>query len=172
MDGQQIIDFLKQPSRYPRNLIRGDVDEPVAWGDLVWICEKVSRVVDRVGIKEFAIRSENWSGLIVVYGMDEPAPRRRLRETLEADGFTVTVRRNTYGTSLEVHPRNADLIMTRYDLIMNTIADAIVQASDASRGRTTPGHPGVDRATAHRNQGLQHLPEGTSQWPALRIEGA
>jgi hypothetical protein len=42
----------------------------------------------------------------------------------------VTVRRNEYGTSLEAHPREADLIMTRYDLIVNTIAEVLPEATD------------------------------------------
>ncbi|MGI5171679.1 hypothetical protein ACQEU3_45770 [Spirillospora sp. CA-253888] len=36
--------------------------------------------------------------------MDDPQPCRRLREVLEADGFTIMVRRNECGTSLEAHP--------------------------------------------------------------------
>ncbi|WP_194292353.1 hypothetical protein, partial [Streptomyces jumonjinensis] len=114
-------------------------------GDLYRVIEAVSRLVNQMKVPEFAIRSENWSGLIVVYGMDVPESRRRLREALEEDGFTVTVRCNEYGTSLEVHPREVDLIMTRYDQIVNVIAEVLPEAAtitDLQDGVTQPlGHP-------------------------------
>jgi hypothetical protein len=112
--------------------------------DLGNVCEKVSRLVDRLRIEEFALRTENWSGLVVVYGMDEPEPRRRLREALEKDGFTVTVRRNEYGVSLEVHPRERDLIMTRLDLIIDTIAEVLPEATDI-----TDLQAGVNQCLGH-----------------------
>jgi hypothetical protein len=130
MDRKLARRLLQHPARSPHHTVRGDVDlDPVHIGDLNRVLEAVSRLVDALSIAEFALRSENWSGLVVVYGMDEPEPRRRLREALEKDGFTVTVRRNEYGTALEVHAREADLIMTRYDLIVNTIAAALPEAT-------------------------------------------
>jgi hypothetical protein len=68
--------------------------DPVHTGDLMDVCQSVSRLVDRLRIEEFALRTENWTGLVVVYGMDAPEPRHRLRAALEKDGFTITVRRN------------------------------------------------------------------------------
>ncbi|MFG3403648.1 hypothetical protein [Streptomyces sp. NPDC048142] len=77
--------------------------------------------------------------------MDEPESRGRLRDALEKDGFTVTVRCNECGTSLEVHPRKVDLIMTRYDLIVNVIAEVLPEAAtitDLQDGVTQRlGHP-------------------------------
>lgn len=123
MDGKWLINYFSTPARYPHNTVRGDPElDPVHISDLMDVCEKVSRLVDRLRIEEFALRDENWTGLVVMYGMDEPEPRHRPRAALERDGFTVTVRRNEYGTSLEVHPRESDLIMTRLDLIIDTIA--------------------------------------------------
>jgi len=130
MDGKELVDYFRTPGRYPRHTVHGDLDlDPVHIGDLNRVLEVVSRLVDLLRIDEFALRSENWSGLVVVYSMEQPEPRRRLREALERDGFTVTERRNEYGTALEVHPREADLIMTRYDLIVNTIADVLPVAA-------------------------------------------
>lgn len=130
MDDNWVHDFVNRPARYPRHVVRGDMaDDPVHTGDLNRVIEAVNQLVDQLTIPEYAIRSENWAGLIVVYGMDETEPRGQLRAGLEQDGFTVTVRRNEYGTSLEVHPRDADLIMTRYDLIVNAIADALPHAA-------------------------------------------
>jgi hypothetical protein len=131
MDGKWLVDHMNTPARYPHHTVRGDGSlDPVHIGDLNRALEAVSQLVELLSIQEFALRTENWSGLVVVYGMDEPVPRRRLREALEKDGFAVTVRRNEYGTALEVHPREADLIMTRYDLIVNTIAEALPEATD------------------------------------------
>src|SRR4051812_18227383 len=99
LDGKWLVNYFNTPARYPHHIVRGDISlDPVHTGDLGNVCEKVSRLVDRLRIEEFALRTENWSGLVVVYGMDEPEPRRRLREALEKDGFTVTVRYNEYGT--------------------------------------------------------------------------
>ncbi|MEV3986913.1 hypothetical protein [Nonomuraea sp. NPDC049758] len=131
MDGQWLVNYFSTPARYPHHTVRGDQElDPVHTGDLTGVCEKVSRLVDRLHIEEFALRTENWTGLVVVYGMDEPEPRHRLRAALEKDGFTITVRRNEYGTSLEVHPRESDLIMTRLDLIIDTIAAVLPEARD------------------------------------------
>jgi hypothetical protein len=131
VDGKWLIDYLSTPARYPHNTVRGDQAlDPVHTGDLQNVCRTVSCLVDRLRIEEFALRTENWTGLVVVYGMDEPEPRHRLRAALEKDGFTITVRRNEYGTSLEVHPREADLIMTRLDLIIDTIAAVLPAARD------------------------------------------
>ncbi|MER0476884.1 hypothetical protein ABR737_00695 [Streptomyces sp. Edi2] len=106
MDGKWLVDFFNSPARYPHHIVRGDMSlDPVHIGDLNNTCGRVSQLVDRLRLDKFCLRTENWSGLVVVYAMDEPEPRSRLREALEKDGFTVTVRRNEYGTSLEVHPR-------------------------------------------------------------------
>src|SRR5690349_7882378 len=114
MDGNELIDYFNTPARYPRHTVQGDMElDPVHIGDLNRVLEVVSRLVDLLGIVQSVLRSENWSGLVVVYGMDEPEPRCRLHKALEKDGFTVTERRNEYGTALEVHAREADLIMTR-----------------------------------------------------------
>lgn len=130
MDGKSLVDFMNAPARYPRHTFRGDGSlDPVHVGDLSQVCEGVSRLVDLLSIDHFALRTENWSGLVVVYGMDEPEPRDRLREALVKDGFAVTVRHDEYGTALEVHPRTADLIMTRYDLLVDTIAEVLPEAS-------------------------------------------
>lgn len=153
MDGKWLVNHFNTPARYPHHIVRGDTSlDPVHTGDLGNVCEKVSRLVDRLHIAGFALRTENWSGLVVVYGMDESEPRRRLREALEQDGFTVTVRRNEYGTSLEVHPRERDLIMTRLDLIIDTIAEVLPEATDITALQT-----GVDQRLGHPvSTGLLH----------------
>ncbi|MBB6347232.1 hypothetical protein FHU36_003777 [Nonomuraea muscovyensis] len=131
MDGKWLVNYFSTPARYPHNTVRGDQElDPVHTSDLMDVCEMVSRLVDRLRVEEFALRTENRTGLVVVYGMDEPEPRHRLRAALEQDGFTITVRRNEYGTSLEVHPRESDLIMTRLDLIIDTIAAVLPEARD------------------------------------------
>ncbi|MFE0348814.1 hypothetical protein [Streptomyces griseoluteus] len=91
-------------------------------------------------IAEVASGSENWFGLVVVYRMDEAEPRRRMRAGLEDDGFTVTVRRKEYGTSLELHPQHVDLVMTRYDLIVNAISDALRRTRRPSTPSRTAWH--------------------------------
>lgn len=122
---------MRTPRRFPPHTFRGDGSpDPVHIGDLNEVCGRVSQIVDLLRLDDFCLRTENWSGLVVVYAMDEAEPRSRLRETLEEDGFTVTVRRNEYGTALEVHPRPVDLIMTRYELIVNTIAEVLPDAAD------------------------------------------
>ncbi|GAA4976399.1 hypothetical protein HD597_000403 [Nonomuraea thailandensis] len=137
MDGKWLVDYFKTPARYPHHVVRGDTSlDPVHISDLDQVREQVSDLVDRLRIQGFALRTENWSGLVVVYGMDQPEPHRHLREALEKDGFTVTVRRNQYGTSLEVHPREADLIMTRFDLIIDTIAEMLLEATDIGQLQT------------------------------------
>ncbi|MFE9619579.1 hypothetical protein [Streptomyces sp. NPDC006384] len=90
MDGKWLVDFFNKPARYPHHIVRGDGSrDPVHIGDLNRVIEAVSRLIDQLKIPEFAIRSENWSGLIVVYGMDEPESRGRLRDALEKNGFEV-----------------------------------------------------------------------------------
>ncbi|MGW6310015.1 hypothetical protein ACWFRQ_03625 [Streptomyces niveus] len=131
MDGKELIDYLKAPSRYPRHTFRGDGSlDPVNIGDLNGVLARVSHFVERLRLSEFCLRTENWSGLVVVYAMDNREPRDRLREALETDRFTVTERSDEYGTSLEVHPRQVDLIMTRYDLIVDTIAEVLPEARE------------------------------------------
>jgi len=129
MDGT-LVEFLNTPARYPHNIIRSDLGpDPVLFSDVLEVSSHVSRVVDRLRLEEFHIRQENWTGLVVVYGMVEPGPRGRLRGALEADGFTVTQRHNEYGVSLEVHPRQRDLIMTRYAEIVGVICEVLRHAT-------------------------------------------
>ncbi|MEU7734144.1 hypothetical protein AB0B51_13565 [Streptomyces griseus] len=80
-------------------------------------------------LDEFRLRTENWTGLVVVYAMDKPEPRGRLSAALEEDGFEVTERRNEYGVSLEIHLRDRQPIHTRYDFVVNTIAEVLPEAA-------------------------------------------
>ncbi|MGW7094908.1 hypothetical protein [Streptomyces sp. NPDC054874] len=129
MDGKTLVDYLQRPSRFPPHTFRGDgSNDPVSIGDLNGVLGRVDHFVERLRLRDFCLRTENWSGLVVVYAMDAPEPRGRMRRALEADGFTVTERRDEYGTSLEIHPRNVDLIATRYDLIVDTIAEVLPDA--------------------------------------------
>ncbi|MCX4400102.1 hypothetical protein OG887_43050 (plasmid) [Streptomyces sp. NBC_00053] len=146
MDGKTLVDFFNKPGRYPDNIFRGDSSlDPVHFGDLKNACERVSQLVEQLRLDEFCLRTENWTGLVVVYAMDKPEPRGRLRSALEEDGFEVTERRNEYGISLEVHLQDRHLIHTRYDFVVNTIAEVMPDAAtitDLQEGVTQRlGHP-------------------------------
>ncbi|MFE9252859.1 hypothetical protein [Streptomyces sp. NPDC007088] len=146
MEGKTLVDFFAKPGRYPHNIVRGDSSlAPVHTGDLNDACGRVSQLIAQLELDEFCLRTENWTGLVVVYAMDKPERRGRLRAALEKDGFEVRERLNEYGTSLEVHLQDRHLIHTRYTFIVNTIAEVMPEAgtiADLQDGITQRlGHP-------------------------------
>ena len=131
MDGRTLVEFFNTPARYPHNLVRSDLGPgPFNSADLQTACRVVEGHVDRLRLEEFCLRTEQWSGLVVVYAIDKAQPRGRLRNALEADGFTVTERRDEFGMSLEVHPRQRDLIVTRYAEIVGVICEILPEATN------------------------------------------
>jgi hypothetical protein len=145
MDGRTLVEYFNTPARYPHNLVRSDLGPgPFNSSDLHDVCLAVERHVDQLRLEEFCLRTEQWAGLVVVHAMDKAAPRGRLRNALEADGFVVSERRNQYGISLEVHPHRQDLIMTRYAEIVGVICEMLPEATDI---RTL--HAQVERRLGH-----------------------
>ncbi|MFJ5098888.1 hypothetical protein [Streptomyces sp. NPDC088557] len=139
----------------------------------------MSQLVAQLQLDEFCLRTENWTGLVVVYAMDKPEPRGRLRAVLEKDGFEVRGRLNEYGTSLEVHLQDRHLIHTRYDFIVNTIAEVMPEAAtiaDLQDGVTQRlGHP-VPTGLLHTqitifNMSLMMKREGTEPSESTVPEG-